>query len=135
MKKNIIEHQKALSFIFAGNSIFTALNTKSNNRFTFKVKKHKEENIYFVSVLTSPDVYQFIGSVKENNYKHSNKSKISSKSQSVEVFNYILSKLKTESLPKIVEIWHNGRCGRCCRLLTVPSSISSGFGPECMKLV
>lgn len=27
--------------------------------------------------------------------------------------------------------WHEGRCGRCGRRLTVPESIESGFGPEC----
>jgi len=30
---------------------------------------------------------------------------------------------------------HEGRCGRCGHVLTVPSSIESGFGPECIKLV
>lgn len=28
---------------------------------------------------------------------------------------------------------HEGRCGRCGRVLTVPSSIESGIGPECAK--
>ena len=33
----------ALNFIFAGNSVFTFLNTRSNNRFTYKVKKSKRD--------------------------------------------------------------------------------------------
>lgn len=34
-----------------------------------------------------------------------------------------------------VEIWHEGKCGRCGRQLTVPESIESGFGPECVKMI
>ena len=31
--------------------------------------------------------------------------------------------------------WHEGRCGRCGRKLTVPESIEAGYGPECINLV
>ena len=34
-----------------------------------------------------------------------------------------------------VEIWHEGRCGRCARRLTVPSSIILGIGPECAEIM
>lgn len=30
---------------------------------------------------------------------------------------------------------HAGRCGRCGRLLTVPESIESGYGPECVSKI
>jgi uncharacterized protein DUF6011 len=30
-----------------------------------------------------------------------------------------------------VEVYHEGRCGRCGRRLSVPSSVASGMGPEC----
>ncbi len=30
-----------------------------------------------------------------------------------------------------MEVWHEGRCGRCGRKLTVPESIGLGLGPEC----
>src|SRR5882672_9405186 len=32
-----------------------------------------------------------------------------------------------------IEIWHSGSCGRCGRTLTVPESVLSGFGPECIN--
>jgi hypothetical protein len=31
----------------------------------------------------------------------------------------------------VVEFWHEGKCCRCGRKLTVPASIASGIGPEC----
>jgi Family of unknown function (DUF6011) len=38
-------------------------------------------------------------------------------------------------LPEGYRLHHEGRCGRCGRLLTVPESITSGYGPECVKHV
>jgi hypothetical protein len=133
MKQHTIEHSKALDFILAGNSLFTVVNSRTGNRFTFKVKKHKTDNVHFVKVLTNPDVYQFIGSIIDSSFRHSKKSKISTNAQSVQVFAYIFKKLVENKLPEFIEIWHNGKCGRCGRALTVPSSIETGFGPECFK--
>ena len=61
MEGRKLETKDALKFMFAGKSIFTFLNTKTGNRFTFKIKASKNSNLFFVSVLTSPDVYQYIG--------------------------------------------------------------------------
>jgi hypothetical protein len=40
-----------------------------------------------------------------------------------------------DTVPDGLEVWHEGRCGRCNRKLTVPASIESGFGPECINYV
>lgn len=131
---NIIKPELALDFIFSGKSLFTCLNTKSGNRFTFKVSKHKKSEIYFVKVLTNPDIYEFIGSIyKDGNFSHSNKSRISRESQSVKVFSYIINHLKSNTLPEYIEIWHNGKCGMCGKTLTVPQSIETGYGPNCSR--
>lgn len=34
-----------------------------------------------------------------------------------------------------IEVWHEGRCGRCARRLTVPESILIGIGPECAEIM
>jgi len=130
-----LRHQDSLKFILGGNSTVTFLNVKSSNRFTFRVKRKKNEDIFFVSVLTSPDIYTFIGSVINDTFRYSRKSKISIDTQSVKVFNYVLTNLQKGTLPEFIEIWHEGRCGRCNRQLTVPESIEIGFGPECIKLI
>lgn len=133
MKSNKLSNSEALRFIFAGKSVVTFVNTKTNNRFTFKVKQAKDSNLFFVSVLTNPDVYTYIGTCIEGNYKHGKKSTISTNSQSVKVFEYVLGKLKMNNLPDFVEVWHEGFCGKCGKRLTVPQSIESGIGPDCMK--
>ena len=134
MKSNIISDNKlALKFMFAGKSVFTFLNTRTENRFTFKIKQAKDSNLFFVSVLTAPDTNSYIGTCLEGQYKQGKKSKISKDAQSVKVFEYVLGKLKSNTLPDFVEVWHEGFCGKCGRRLTVPQSIESGIGPECIK--
>jgi hypothetical protein len=39
--------------------------------------------------------------------------------------------LGKQKLPEGYKVQHAGRCGRCARTLTVPSSIELGLGPEC----
>ena len=129
----IIDTKEALKFMFAGKSVFTFINTKTGNRFTFKVKQAKDSNIFFVSVLTNPDVYTYIGTCIEGNYKHGRKSNINKDAQSVKVFEFMLSRLKTNNLPDFLEVWHEGFCGKCGKRLTVPSSILNGLGPDCIK--
>lgn len=136
---SILKHSDAIKFILAGNSTFTCLNTKTDNRFTYKVKLSKtstpENPLFYVKVLTSPETYQFIGSIFREKFKYSQKSKISNDTQSVAVFQYILSKLLLDKLDPCVEIYHEGRCGKCGRPLTVPESIEMGIGPECFKMM
>lgn len=53
------------------------------------------------------------------------------------VFANVTGTVLDEQLKEIVaslsrlQVWHEGRCGRCGRKLTVPSSIETGLGPEC----
>lgn len=131
--EHIIEHKEALNFIFAGNSTFTVRNSESGNRFTFKCKNKKNTDLFFISVLTGSNNYTYIGIVINKIYKHGKKSVVSNKAKSVLVFDYILRKLKNNTLDNVVEIWHEGKCGKCGRKLTDPSSISSGYGPSCIK--
>ena len=37
-----------------------------------------------------------------------------------------------KALGEGVEFWHEGRCGCCGKLLTVPESINAGYGPICL---
>src|ERR1039457_3313378 len=124
-----IDNKDSLKFIFAGKSVVTFLNTKTDNRFTFKVKQAKNSNLFFTSVLTSPETYSYIGTVVEGKYNHGRKSQIKVDTQSVKVFNYVINKLKSNILPDFIEVWHEGRCGKCGRPLTVPNSILNGIGP------
>jgi len=88
----ITKTKEALKFIFAGKSVVTFVNTQTGNRFTYKVKQAKDSNLFFVSVLTNPDQYTYIGTCTDGNYKHGKKSNINSQSQSVRVFEYMIKR-------------------------------------------
>ena len=131
--QKITNTKEALKFMFAGKSIFTFENTKTGNRFTYKIKVAKDSNLFFVSVLTNPETYTYVGTCVEGNYKHGKKSVISTDAQSVKVFEFMLNRLKSDNLPDFLEVWHEGFCGKCGKRLTVPSSILTGIGPDCIK--
>ncbi len=133
MEGRKLKNSDALKFIFAGKSIVTFLNTKTGNRFTFKVKAAKDSNMFFVSVLINPETYTYIGTCIEGKFRHGRKSSISCDAQSIKVFDFVLNKLVLGTLPEFVEVWHEGHCGKCGKRLTVPSSIENGLGPECIK--
>jgi len=139
LKKDLVS-----KFVFGGKSIFTVRNENTGNRFTYRVRKLKTDDvtkdIYFVSVLVGSDnehSYKFFGTIfNKTTYKFSiNKSKVSQDAQSVKVFEWLLKKISTNTLPDFVKIYHEGKCGRCGRTLTVPESIENGIGPECMNYV
>lgn len=144
----ILRHDLALNFILAGKAFLTFVNTNTQNRFTYKVVKHKKSDIYYVNVLTGPDIYTYVGLItSENRFRHSPKSHVGADAQSVKVFDWVLKRILTivspatdtepakTALPEFIEIYHSGRCGKCGKRLTVPTSIDTGFGPECIKMV
>jgi len=133
MKVGQISHDKAPDFILGGKAFVTFQNPASGNRFTYKVVKHKVDDIYFVHVLTNPDVYMFLGTIKDYGFRYSKKSKISNDARSVIVFDYVFHHLGMKTLNTSIEIFHDGRCGRCGRQLTDPISVETGLGPYCRK--
>lgn len=131
IESGIVKHDVALDHIFGGKSYVTFLNSESGNRFTFKVVA--KDNIFFVNVLTSPDVYTYVGFYDGKNYMHSKKTKISIDSQSIRTFNYVINKLRLGKLSDFIEIYNDGKCSKCGKRLTTPESIVRGIGPECAK--
>lgn len=132
------------NFVLAGKAIFTVSNPKGE-RYTFRVN-HKEANgnypeTWFVSLLTGPcneTSYSYLGKLIPNNceVRLTNASKFNDDSVPVKVVRWVVKKIwNNEQLPEGYKLHHEGKCGRCGRLLTVPQSIESGFGPECVKLV
>ncbi len=126
-------------FIKAGKAIFTLENEKTGNRFTYKVKKCGEKELWFVSVLSGPDNYsnyKYLGTIFGTTFRSTGKAKISKDALSFKAFNWLNNFWNSSSeLPEDVKVHHEGRCGRCGKRLTVPESIQTGFGPECVKIM
>jgi hypothetical protein len=134
--------EKVKDFFFAGNATVTLKNTKTGNRFTYKIstpKKQKDERnpVYFVNVMTGSDNvgdFDFVGTIfGKNSYVHSAKSPIKEDAVSMVVIKAFINFLINDKVPNGVEVWHEGLCGKCGQKLTVPESIYTGLGPVCVK--
>lgn len=128
---------EACRFIFAGNAYFTLRSKKTQTRYTYRFSIVPESKVqrWFVAVLAGPDNnsdYQYIGMVDDDlSFRRTKKSKMLDTSLPVVAIGYALKHLAHSSIPESLEIWHEGRCGRCGRKLTVPESVAAGIGPEC----
>lgn len=125
--------QQLRDFVFAGNALFTVLNKTSGNYVTFKVKKHKEDDVWFVTALGQYGSYDFIGTCfSDKKFKYSGKSDVSETDQKVTVFKWFLTKFfNDQNKYEEVKVYHHGRCGACAKVLTTPESIKEGIGPVC----
>lgn len=133
------EHQVALSdwrrFVLAGRAVFTVRNEHTGNRLTYKVKKAKDTDVWFVSVLAGAS-YDYVGTIFGDGFRWTHKSAVPRDSVAFRVFAWLYDHILANiELPGFVQVYHEGKCGRCGRPLTVPESIESGFGPECVKFL
>lgn len=126
-------------FVLAGKAIFTLQGKDS--RYTFRVNRAEPKpgytnHAYFVSLLTGPDNlsdYTYVGLLMEHSgeVRITRSSKYRPDSQPVRAFNWAMSRIWRGLPIDPAVFYHIGRCARCGRALTVPSSVESGLGPEC----
>lgn len=139
MQGNLLQ-EKAFEFIMGGNALFTVKSNKTGQRYTFKVLHDRH-------IETQYKVYIMNGSDNTKDYKQIGVISIQSGSpifkaistvhnnEPIVAFDHIFLNLCIGLHMPQLEIWHEGRCCRCGRILTVPESISNGIGPECIKSV
>jgi hypothetical protein len=128
-------HEMKPELILAGNSVFTLLNEKTGNRFTYKVNLADNGKVYFVSVLTNPNQFSYMGVIdfETKGFKFTAKSKVKHPAFSARAWLWFFT--HRNKLPETVKIFHAGNCARCGRTLTTPESIQKGIGPECSKKI
>jgi len=140
------------AYIEGGNATLTIQSKVTNDRFTFRFRQPKHERDpqhhkpIWVSVLNGPDnesSYAFIGSIfpdrSTTELRPSSRSKVGLDAPSAQAVAWLLRQVylgtNDDALFGRASIWHEGRCGRCGRKLTVPESVESGFGPECITRI
>lgn len=130
------------SFVTAGEAIFTVANPEGDH-YTYRVD-HKEASsewpeAWFISLLTGPDNisdYTYLGklNVATGAVQLTKKSAYTDGSLPVKVIRWALRRVwADDDMPDGYEVHHEGRCGRCGRTLTAPSSIDRGIGPVCAR--
>lgn len=136
-------------FVHGGKAIVTVVSKRTKQRFTYKFTRPKQSTRpgqppTFVSVLSGPDnttAYSYVGTMFPSKSDpleivHTAKSRISKDAPSAKAAQWFVRALAAGSdVLEQCEVWHEGRCGRCGRTLTVPESIESGFGPECITKI
>lgn len=130
------------AFLLAGRAVFTLQGRDA--RYTFRVARKDpaagdtRPPVYFVSLLTGPDNtsdYTYLGMLEPATgaVRLTRASRYTDASIPVKAIRWALPYLwRGLALPAPARIYHMGRCGRCGRALTVPASVESGFGPECI---
>lgn len=155
-----IELERTVEFILAGNATFTLVSEKTGARFTYKARRadgDKADRPWFVSVLTGPDNegdFSYLGCLFPEStvngvipagygrparschtgagFVQTKKSAIDRDAPSARAFRWFWDRANRAELQGLpLAVYHEGRCGRCGRKLTVPESILTGFGPEC----
>jgi hypothetical protein len=140
-------------FVFAGHAIFTLRSLKTGMRYTYEVKVKKadvereyplaaNDITYFVSVLRGPDNtdhFSYAGVLhRPGRFWITQASRVLRSAGSVKALLWFLAALVHErdvlggdGKSPLLEVWHEGRCGRCGRRLTVPESVERGLGADC----
>lgn len=132
-------------FLFAGNATVTFRSVKTGTRYTYKISAMKDRvtgevtpGKYFVSLLTGADNendFTYLGMIADKRFFTTRASKMNMNSAPVKAFNWAVQQLVEGYMPQDMEVWHEARCGRCGRKLTVPESVATGFGPDCAEIV
>ena len=127
------------------NALFTLV--KDTKRRTYKVNKAKDGDVVFVNLLIGQDNtnfnnYHYIGLLifKPNlTFRPKKQQTYGKNNEAVSLSYYFLNDLISNILHKPdfeklePEFWHEGKCARCGKKLTVPESIKKGMGAICLN--
>lgn len=133
----------AFKFALAGNATFTLRSKKTGKHFTYRVRRSEDGKVYFVALMVGPDnenSFKYLGFIKDvgngPRYRHGGGKSCSQPDLAqARAFEWTWDALLHSVMPSSLEVWHACKCGRCGRKLTHPSSVESGFGPECAAMV
>jgi Family of unknown function (DUF6011) len=139
--------QDVREFVTAGNARITIRSKKTGQHFTYQIRQCHDQKgnpvlRWFVSGLSGPnneDDYTYLGLLDQRSgdieFRLTEKSRFSDDALSVRGFRYMWNHVYADRMPNDMDIYHEGRCGRCNRTLTVPESLDRGIGPECAEIM
>lgn len=131
------------TYILHGRGEITLRSRKTGKHFTYRVRLPRNADPddprapRFVSVLAGPDntqSYVYLATIfDQQRLVLTQKSRFTPEATTWRAFNWLWHDLSEDSLHPSVEVWHNGKCCRCGRKLTDPTSIATGIGPVCAE--
>lgn len=155
-KSQITDPEAIEPYVLGGRATVTVVSKTTGTRFTYRVeqkrvgpreagetdeqydarKRAAQDGPRFVKVLTGTDNenhYTYVGHIDEGRtFRLDRRSQFGATAPSVSAWRWFWSALRAKSTKlEQCEVWHDGRCSRCGRKLTVPESVASGLGPIC----
>ena len=131
-----MDPRAAMAFMLAGRSTVTLVSLRTGARFTYGVRRvYPGVPLYSVGLLAGPDNerdYKRLAKICDGRVSLVANSCAGEGSPSYVALRWVWEHLSRGAMPPRVEVWHEGRCGRCGRKLTVPGSIEVGIGPDCL---
>lgn len=138
LRAELVDPAVTVRFLLAGSAHVTFQSRRTGTRFTYRVvlaeARQGDDRAppHFVSVLTGPDHYDYLGCIFDGQrYVHGKKSRIGDDAPSAVAFDWVWRTLTGGKMHPELGVWHEGRCGACGRRLTTPESLLSGLGPVC----
>lgn len=129
---------------FEGGHAYFSVKNAQDEHFTYRINSKENTDgttVFFVALLTGPDNwanYTYMGmySPETGEIRLTRASRYAEDSTPVKVARWAVKIVRTQgAVPAGYSIRHNGKCCRCGRMLTDPTSIERGIGPECVKEV
>ena len=121
---------------------FTLVSKVTGTSFTYEISQKVNERVFYVKVLTGANNdadYERLAVITDKPgarlaYFHMPSSRIKPDAPSAVALQWfalaILRDKRATSLAQL-EVFHEGKCGKCGHRLTVKTSILAGFGPDC----
>jgi hypothetical protein len=131
-------------FFLGGKATFTVQNNETGVHRTYKIRKPEPTAQYpnpawFVKVMTGTDNeshYSYVGRLDSRTgaVAMTRASKFTEDSDTVKAARWIMGRVVNQlQIPDKIDVRHSGKCGRCGRTLTEPTSLDCGIGPECRR--
>jgi hypothetical protein len=143
MRGRLVTPERLLEYLLAGRAVVTVRSRKTESRVTLKVGRKPEyvgqplgKGALYFRALAAPDNerdFHYLGCLDFAGLYHASREagQFPDHLQAARWLSAALVCSRLDLVLKHAEVWHEGRCGRCGRQLTVPESIETGFGPEC----
>lgn len=127
------------NYLLAGNAVIT-LESPSGKHHTYLYSKPKNAEVFpddvrFVYALHNGKKQFYLGMIEMDKFRLTRNSRFDYDTEIVKGAFYIE---KLRLYPGFIDkspmrVYHQGRCGKCGRVLTDPKSIKCGIGPHCRK--